>query len=181
MLWYVFRSNSPSWYWATIIQIGGSYVTVPRIAERHSFRNWYQRNYPYPWVGGRVVYDRNWRLEERGTSIVSHRIQELETSCARICIIPPRPFCWSNRLLLTLIAWLLAWSLTSCVVLCSCSGDNYACWGGICRSFWEALLLSHTYMVGLTWSRESSSRNASYADNESLARSLEWMSQSRLQ
>ncbi|KAL9711285.1 hypothetical protein Ac2012v2_005825 [Leucoagaricus gongylophorus] len=41
------------------VVIGGSYVTVPRIAERHSFRNWYQRNYPYPWVGGRVVYDRN--------------------------------------------------------------------------------------------------------------------------
>ncbi|KXN81793.1 hypothetical protein AN958_03719 [Leucoagaricus sp. SymC.cos] len=39
------------------IVIGGSFVTVPRIAERRSFRNWYQRNYPYPWVGGRIVYD----------------------------------------------------------------------------------------------------------------------------
>ncbi|KAJ3565282.1 hypothetical protein NP233_g7732 [Leucocoprinus birnbaumii] len=39
------------------IVIGGSYVTVPQIAERRSFRNWYQRNYPYPWVGGRIVYD----------------------------------------------------------------------------------------------------------------------------
>ncbi|KAF5360695.1 hypothetical protein D9756_004998 [Leucocoprinus leucothites] len=41
------------------VVIGGSYVTPPRIAERNSFRNWYQRNYPYPWVGGRVVYDIN--------------------------------------------------------------------------------------------------------------------------
>lgn len=39
------------------IVIGGSYVTVPRLAERRSFRNWFQRNYEYAWVGGRVVYD----------------------------------------------------------------------------------------------------------------------------
>ncbi|KAJ3506299.1 hypothetical protein NLJ89_g6947 [Agrocybe chaxingu] len=39
------------------IVLGGSYATIPRIFERRSFRNWYQRNYPYPWVGGRVVYD----------------------------------------------------------------------------------------------------------------------------
>lgn len=39
------------------IQIGGSYATIPRISERKSVRNWYQRNYPYPWVGGRLVYD----------------------------------------------------------------------------------------------------------------------------
>ncbi|KAG7088142.1 hypothetical protein E1B28_012164 [Marasmius oreades] len=39
------------------VVIGGSYATIPRIAERKSVRNWYQRNYPYPWVGARVVYD----------------------------------------------------------------------------------------------------------------------------
>jgi len=39
------------------VVIGGSYATIPRIAERKSVRNWYQRNYPYPWVGARVAYD----------------------------------------------------------------------------------------------------------------------------
>ncbi|KAK0201959.1 DUF323 domain-containing protein [Desarmillaria ectypa] len=39
------------------VVLGGSYATIPRIASRRSARNWYQRNYPYPWVGGRVVYD----------------------------------------------------------------------------------------------------------------------------
>ncbi|EGN98544.1 hypothetical protein SERLA73DRAFT_183605 [Serpula lacrymans var. lacrymans S7.3] len=39
------------------VVIGGSHATIPRIAERHSVRNWYQRNYPYPWVGARVAYD----------------------------------------------------------------------------------------------------------------------------
>ncbi|KAF9013309.1 hypothetical protein BDQ17DRAFT_1231986 [Cyathus striatus] len=39
------------------IVLGGSYATIPRIAERKSFRNWYQRNYPYAWVGGRIAYD----------------------------------------------------------------------------------------------------------------------------
>ncbi|KAK0504162.1 DUF323 domain-containing protein [Armillaria luteobubalina] len=39
------------------VVMGGSYATIPRIADRRSVRNWYQRNYPYPWVGGRVVYD----------------------------------------------------------------------------------------------------------------------------
>ncbi|KNZ73198.1 Meiotically up-regulated gene 158 protein [Termitomyces sp. J132] len=39
------------------VVIGASYATIPRIAERKTFRNWYQRNYPYAWVGGRVVYD----------------------------------------------------------------------------------------------------------------------------
>jgi hypothetical protein len=38
-------------------QLGGSYATIPRISERRTFRNWYQRNYPYSWVGGRVAYD----------------------------------------------------------------------------------------------------------------------------
>jgi len=40
------------------IVIGGSYATTPHISERRSFRNWYQRGYPYAWVGGRIVYDK---------------------------------------------------------------------------------------------------------------------------
>jgi formylglycine-generating enzyme required for sulfatase activity len=39
------------------VVIGGSYATMPRIAERRTLRNWYQRNYPYAWIGGRVAYD----------------------------------------------------------------------------------------------------------------------------
>lgn len=31
------------------IVLGGSWATVPRIAGRKSFLNWYQRNYPYAW------------------------------------------------------------------------------------------------------------------------------------
>ncbi|KAG8986883.1 hypothetical protein FRB94_007947 [Tulasnella sp. JGI-2019a] len=37
--------------------IGGSYATVPRLAQRRSFRNWFQHNYPYSWIGGRIAYD----------------------------------------------------------------------------------------------------------------------------
>ncbi|KLT38504.1 hypothetical protein CC85DRAFT_289452 [Cutaneotrichosporon oleaginosum] len=39
------------------VVLGGSFATVPQIARRASFRNWYQGNYRYAWVGGRVVYD----------------------------------------------------------------------------------------------------------------------------
>ncbi|KAF8908854.1 DUF323 domain-containing protein [Gymnopilus junonius] len=39
------------------VVLGGSSVTPPRISERRSFRNWYQKNYPYAWAGGRIVYD----------------------------------------------------------------------------------------------------------------------------
>ncbi|OJA14471.1 hypothetical protein AZE42_05285 [Rhizopogon vesiculosus] len=39
------------------VVLGGSYVTIPRIAERRSMRNWYQRNYPYSWTSARVAYD----------------------------------------------------------------------------------------------------------------------------
>jgi len=39
------------------IVLGGSYVTIPRLAGRRTVRNFYQHNYPYPWVGARVVYD----------------------------------------------------------------------------------------------------------------------------
>ncbi len=55
----VVRSFDFSWAGMklTTFQMGGSYATIPRIAGRRSVRNWYQRNYPYPWVGGRIVYD----------------------------------------------------------------------------------------------------------------------------
>jgi len=37
--------------------IGGSHALIPRITERRTVRNWFQRNYPYAWIGARVVYD----------------------------------------------------------------------------------------------------------------------------
>ncbi|KAJ2979433.1 hypothetical protein NUW58_g7199 [Xylaria curta] len=40
------------------IVLGGSWATHPRIAGRKSFINWYQRNYPYAWVGARLVRDK---------------------------------------------------------------------------------------------------------------------------
>lgn len=39
------------------VVLGGSWATHPRIAGRRSFVNWYQRKYPYAWVGARVVRD----------------------------------------------------------------------------------------------------------------------------
>ncbi|CAI6091320.1 unnamed protein product, partial [Clonostachys chloroleuca] len=39
------------------IVLGGSWATHPRIAGRKSFVNWYQRKYPYAWVGARLVRD----------------------------------------------------------------------------------------------------------------------------
>lgn len=51
------REFSGTFFSISSLQLGGSYATVPRISERRTFRNWYQRNYPYPWVGGRIVYD----------------------------------------------------------------------------------------------------------------------------
>ncbi|CAK7219752.1 Ergothioneine biosynthesis protein 1 [Sporothrix curviconia] len=39
------------------IVLGGSWATHPRISGRKSFVNWYQRNYPYAWVGARLVRD----------------------------------------------------------------------------------------------------------------------------
>jgi formylglycine-generating enzyme required for sulfatase activity len=38
------------------VVLGASYATIPRLA-RKSVRNFYQHNYPYPWVGARIVYD----------------------------------------------------------------------------------------------------------------------------
>lgn len=37
--------------------LGGSWATVPRIAGRKSFVNWYQRNYPFVWNTARLVRD----------------------------------------------------------------------------------------------------------------------------
>ncbi|KAL2817132.1 C-type lectin protein [Aspergillus granulosus] len=39
------------------VALGGSWATHPRIAGRTTFVNWYQRNYPYPWAGARLVRD----------------------------------------------------------------------------------------------------------------------------
>ncbi|KXN87358.1 hypothetical protein AN958_08910 [Leucoagaricus sp. SymC.cos] len=39
------------------VVLGASYATIPRLAGRRTVRNFYQHNYPYPWVGARVVYD----------------------------------------------------------------------------------------------------------------------------
>ncbi|KAI9718460.1 MAG: hypothetical protein M1828_006705 [Chrysothrix sp. TS-e1954] len=39
------------------VVFGGSWATVPRIAGRKSFVNWYQHNYPYVWAGARLVKD----------------------------------------------------------------------------------------------------------------------------
>jgi len=39
------------------VVLGASYATIPRIAGRRTVRNFYQHNYSYAWVGGRVVYD----------------------------------------------------------------------------------------------------------------------------
>lgn len=47
----------PSRALTDLSQIGGSYATIPQIASRKSFRNWYQANYPYSFIGGRVAYD----------------------------------------------------------------------------------------------------------------------------
>lgn len=39
------------------VQLGGSFATIPSIAGRKSFRNWYQANYRFSFIGGRVAYD----------------------------------------------------------------------------------------------------------------------------
>ncbi|WVQ83173.1 hypothetical protein IAT38_005312 [Cryptococcus sp. DSM 104549] len=39
------------------VVLGGSFCTIPQIAGRKSFRNWYQSNYKYSFIGGRVAYD----------------------------------------------------------------------------------------------------------------------------
>jgi len=39
------------------VVLGASYATIPRLASRRTVRNFYQHNYPYPWVSARVAYD----------------------------------------------------------------------------------------------------------------------------
>jgi L-histidine Nalpha-methyltransferase / hercynylcysteine S-oxide synthase len=39
------------------VVLGGSWATLPRLAGRRTFRNWYQCGYGYVWAGGRVVKD----------------------------------------------------------------------------------------------------------------------------
>ena len=39
------------------VVLGGSWATLPRLASRRTFRNWYQSGYGYIWAGGRVVKD----------------------------------------------------------------------------------------------------------------------------
>ncbi|KAF8488667.1 hypothetical protein F5888DRAFT_1910741 [Russula emetica] len=39
------------------VAIGRSNVTTPCQAERGTSRNFFQRNYPYSWIGGRIAYD----------------------------------------------------------------------------------------------------------------------------
>lgn len=39
------------------VVLGASYATIPRLSGRRTVRNFYQHNYPYAWVGGRIVYD----------------------------------------------------------------------------------------------------------------------------
>src|ERR1700694_5388253 len=39
------------------VVLGGSWATLPRIAGRRTFRNWYQAGYGYAWAGARVVKD----------------------------------------------------------------------------------------------------------------------------
>jgi formylglycine-generating enzyme required for sulfatase activity len=39
------------------VVLGGSWATLPRIAGRRTFRNWYQAGYGYVWAGARVVKD----------------------------------------------------------------------------------------------------------------------------
>ena len=39
------------------VMLGGSWATLPRVAGRRTFRNWYQAGYGYAWAGARVVKD----------------------------------------------------------------------------------------------------------------------------
>lgn len=39
------------------IVLGGSFATIPRLAQRRSLVNYYQYNYPYAWTGARIAYD----------------------------------------------------------------------------------------------------------------------------
>jgi len=39
------------------VMLGGSFATIPRVAGRKTFTNWYQSGYPYVFAGARVAYD----------------------------------------------------------------------------------------------------------------------------
>lgn len=39
------------------VVLGGSFATLPRLAQRRTLRNFYQHNYPYAWIGARIAYD----------------------------------------------------------------------------------------------------------------------------
>ncbi|CAE6503684.1 unnamed protein product [Rhizoctonia solani] len=39
------------------IVLGGSFATIPRLTMRRSLANFYQHNYRYAWIGGRVCFD----------------------------------------------------------------------------------------------------------------------------
>lgn len=39
------------------VVVGGSYASVPRLAERRTLRNLYHHNDPYAGVGARIAYD----------------------------------------------------------------------------------------------------------------------------
>src|SRR5271170_6817810 len=39
------------------VVLGGSWATLPRVAGRRTFTNWYQAGYGYAWAGARVVKD----------------------------------------------------------------------------------------------------------------------------
>lgn len=39
------------------VVLGGSFATIPRLAARSSWRNFYQMRYPYAWIGGRIAYE----------------------------------------------------------------------------------------------------------------------------
>ncbi|KAF8322632.1 hypothetical protein DL93DRAFT_2071516 [Clavulina sp. PMI_390] len=39
------------------VVLGGSFATIPRLAQRRTVRNFYQHNYRFAWIAGRVAYD----------------------------------------------------------------------------------------------------------------------------
>ena len=47
------------------VAFGGSYATIPRLAGRRTVRNFYQHNYPSPWVRGPCMMRSGWVLERR--------------------------------------------------------------------------------------------------------------------
>ena len=54
---WVLRYSSDFYDGKHQVVLGASYATIPRLGDRRTVRNFYQHNYPYPWVGARVAYD----------------------------------------------------------------------------------------------------------------------------